>query len=66
MKPTVSQFVALNSENYPYLIIRADGKDYHIKNSDADEKFGEKEVKKLSFATPCFGNRIQIIMELEV
>lgn len=66
MKPTVSQFIALNSENYPYLVIRAEGRDYHIKNSAANEKFGDKEVKKLSFVTPCFGNKIQIIMQLEV
>lgn len=64
--PTVEQMVSLNSSNYPYLIITSDGKDYHIKNDAAIRKFGEKEVKKISFATPCFQTKIQIVMKLEV
>lgn len=65
-KPTVAQIVALNTSNYPYLVVRSLGRDYHIKNDAAVEKFGNQEVQKLSYVTPCIDTKIQIIMQLEV
>lgn len=64
--PTVEQMVAINSNNYPYLMVKSEGEDYHIKNDEAIQKFGKNEVKKLSFVTPCIDTKIQIVMKLEV